>query len=93
MAILSKQNLNSYKQCLDDLNVQTKSWTQYLSDASTVLNSNIGSTFRAEYDIGKKATDNIQSVIKILQDLKTDLDKLIADGTTFYETSKKASSK
>lgn len=38
MAVLSDQNLQEYKKCLDELNVQTKAWTTYLSAASSAIN-------------------------------------------------------
>lgn len=93
LAVLTDQNLVNYKKYLDDLNVQIKAWTKYLSSAENTLNSGTGSTFRTKYAKGKKATTNIQSVIDILQSLQKDLNKLIADASAFYTTSYNASKK
>ena len=93
MAVLSDKNLVNYKKYLDDLNIQIKSWTKYLSSAEGVINKGTGSAFRLDYAKGKKATSNIQSMIDILQSLQKDLNKLISDANAFYTTSYNASKK
>ena len=93
MAVVSDQNLAAYKSTLDDLQTEINSWSKYLSIASETLNKGIGSTFRTQYSIGKKATANIQSIIDILQSLQGDLNKLIEDANTFYKKSANASKK
>ena len=67
MAVLTDQNLVTYKKYIDDLQTQIKAWNTYLSSAERALNSSTGSTFRSKYAKGKKATTNIQSIIDILQ--------------------------
>lgn len=93
MAVLTDQNLVTYKKYIDDLQTQIKSWNTYLSSAERTLNNSTGSTFRSKYAIGKKATTNIQSIIDILQSLQKDLNKLISDANAFYTTSINASKK
>lgn len=93
MAVLTDQNLVNYKKYLDDLSIQIKAWTKYLSAAESTLNKGTGSTFRTKYAKGKKATTNIQSIIDILQSLQKDLNKLISDANAFYTTSYNASKK
>ena len=93
MAVLSDKNLKAYKKSLDDLNAQVKAWKTYLSQAETTLNKGTGSTFRTNYAKGKKATQNIQAVIDILQSLQKDLNNLINDANAFYTTSHNASKK
>ena len=93
MAIISDQNLTSFKQCLDDLKIQTNLWTTYLNNAQEQISSNVGITFRTQYAKGKKATENIQTIINTLQSLQKQLNTLINDSNTFYSTAKKASSK
>ncbi len=93
MAVLTDQNLVQYKKNLDDLSVQIKSWTKYLSTAESLINKGTGSTFRTKYAKGKKATTNIQTVIDILQSLQKDLNVLINDANAFYTTSYNASKK
>ena len=93
MAVLSDQNLVKYKSYLDDLKTQVNSWTKYLSNAETALNSSVGNTFKTQYSKGKKAAANIQSIIDILQSLKKDLNTLVTDATAFYTTSLNASKK
>ena len=56
MALLTDQNLVNYKKALDELSAQINSWSNYLTDASNVLNKGTGSEFRANYSIGKKAS-------------------------------------
>lgn len=91
MAVLTDQNLTEYKKAIDSLNVEIGKWSTYLSNAEKVLNNSTGSTFRTKYAKGKKATQNIQSVIDILQALKNDLTKLVNDATNFYNISLAAS--
>ena len=93
MAVLTDKNLTAYKKALDDLRTQINGWTKYLSDAETLINKGTGATFRSEYAKGKKATQNIQSIIDILQSLKSDLNKLISDANAFYTTSYNASNR
>ena len=93
MAVLSDQNLAAYKQRIDDLTAQVTSWTQYLSEAESVLNKGTGSTFRTKYAKGQKATTNIQKIIDILQSLKKDLNILLDAAHSFYSTSYAASKK
>ena len=93
MAVLTDNNLVSYKKALDDLKVQINGWTKYLSNAETVINKGTGATFRTQYSKGKKATANIQSIIDILQSLQKDLNNLISDANAFYTTSYNASKK
>lgn len=93
MAVLTDQNLANYKKYLDDLSVQIKAWTKYLETAETTINKGTGSTFRTQYAKGKKATQNIQAIIDILQSLQKDLNNLITDANAFYTTSYNASKK
>lgn len=93
MAVLTDQNLVTYKKYIDDLQTQIKAWNTYLSSAERALNSSTGSTFRSKYAKGKKATTNIQSIIDILQSLQKDLSKLVTDANAFYTTSYNASKK
>ena len=93
MAVLTDQNLKNYKKNLDDLNVQINSWTKYLSTAETCINKGVGSTFRTKYTKGKKATEQIKTIIDILQSLQKDLKALVNDANAFYTTSYNASKK
>ncbi len=93
MAVLSDANLKLYKKYVTDLQTQVNAWKTYLSTASSAINKGTGSTFRTEYAKGKKATENIQAIIDILQSLQGDLNKLIADANAYYNTSVKASKK
>lgn len=87
MAVLTDQNLVEYKKALDVLNTEVNKWTSYLNNAKQLISSGTGSAFRTKYAKGKKASQNIQSIIDILQSLQNDLKALIADATTFYNTS------
>lgn len=93
MAVLTDQNLTNYKKYLDDLKTQVNGWTSYLANAESAINKGTGSEFRTKYAKGKKATTNIQTVIDVLQSLKSDLNKLISDANAFYTTSYNASKK
>ena len=93
MVVLSDENLSTYKSTLDELQTEINSWSKYLSVASETLNKGIGSTFRTQYSVGKKATTNIQSIIDILQSLQNDLKKLISDANDYYKACTKAHKK
>lgn len=58
-----------------------------------LLINGTGSEFRNKYAKGKKATENIKTIIDILQSLQKDLKLLVDDANTFYTTSYNASKK
>lgn len=58
-----------------------------------LLINGTGSEFRSKYAKGKKATENIKTIIDILQSLQKDLKILVNDANTFYTTSYNASKK
>ena len=90
MAVLSDANLKKYKTSLDKLKTEVNNWDKYLTDAETLINKSTGNTFKAEYAQGKKAVENIQGIIDVLQKLKKDLKKLLTAANDFYTTSAKA---
>ena len=93
MALLTKRNLALYKKYVDDLSTQIASLSSYLKTARELINDETGSSFRQNYDIGLKATTNINNIIDILDSLKGDLEVIKADAVAFWNTSNSASSK
>lgn len=93
MAVLSDENLASYKTQIDNLNTQISAWSAYLKDAESELSSSTGTMFRLKYSKGLKATTNIKIIIDILQSVQKDLKALVDTANAFYTTSLEASKK
>ena len=97
MAVLTNDNLKNFKEALDDLEKHTKNWDKCLTDASNALNKSVGKTFRAEYEMGKNATEKMQTVLGLLKTLQGDLSTLVVTAEVYYDdcvtAAKRAASK
>ena len=83
MAVLSDANLSGFGKYVVELRNQVQTLQTQLTTAEKELNSSTGATFRTEYAKGKKACDNIASLIDILQDLENRLSILVSDSHSF----------
>ena len=93
MALMTDKNLQEYQKYLDMFHSNVNSWSANLDEVEGILNNNIGNSFKQKYSVGRKAAENMQKVIDILQTLQGDLNKLLADAKAFYMTAYKASQK
>lgn len=90
MAVLTDANLKKFKTNIDNLQTEVNKWSQYIGDAKTQVNSSIGSQFRTDFAIGKKATENITSILDLLTTLEKDLKTLVNESNKFYSSAVKA---
>lgn len=81
--ILNDSNLKDFEREVWDLQHNITKLQTELTTAEKELNNPIGATFRTEYAKGKKACDNIASLIDILQDLENRLSILVSDSHSF----------
>ena len=83
--VLTAANLKKFYENLTTIEAEVKNWHSLLEKARTDLNSGIGAEFSQGYPKGKKASENINTILEILQSSEQDLNALIEAANQYYQ--------